>query len=127
MYKWTMLTLIIVSCLVGIGVLLSDVNESAKQRAAAEQEAKTPQLRITATNWKFDQEVYNVKLGETLKVSLQNAEGVHAVEITGYNVKLDATNSSTEVTFDKPGEYEIFCTLLCGEGHAEMRSKLIVE
>jgi cytochrome c oxidase subunit 2 len=42
------------------------------------------------------------------------------------NVKLDNTTKSAEVTFDKPGTYDIICTLPCGTGHADMKSKLIV-
>lgn len=32
-----------------------------------------------------------------------------------------------EVTFTAPGEYMVYCTVFCGEGHDMMRSKIIVE
>lgn len=128
MHKWAMFTLFIVACLVGVGVLFNDVNERAKERAAEEAESKTPSLKITASNFHFDKPEYTVKAGETLKVSFKNAEGVHAMQITGpYNVTLDQNNPSQEVTFDKPGEFEIKCVLMCGAGHADMHSKLIVQ
>jgi cytochrome c oxidase subunit 2 len=122
-----MFTLFIVACLVGVGVLFTDVNEKAKERAAAEQEAKTPSLKVTATNFQFDKPVYTVKKGETLKVTFTNGEGVHALEIVGYNVHLDQQNPSQEVTFDKAGEFEMHCVLMCGAGHANMKSKLVVQ
>jgi len=127
MHKWIMLVLVIVACVTGLGVLFGDINERAAERAAAEAESKTPSLKITASNFKLDQPVYNVKAGETLKVSLRNAEGVHAILIEGYNVTLDPNNPSQDVKFDKPGEYTIRCVLACGVGHEQMFSKLIVQ
>ena len=127
MQKWAMSTLLIIAFVVGIGVMFSEINQRAQERAAEAEEAKVPSLKIAASNWKFDKEEYTVKQGETLKVSFRNAEGIHAVEITGYNVHLDQNNPTQEITFDKPGEYEIKCSLMCGLGHDTMISKLIVQ
>ena len=38
-----------------------------------------------------------------------------------------AERSSEDVTFDKPGTYELHCSIMCGQGHAGMKSKFIVE
>lgn len=127
MYKWIMTALLIVASITGIVVLFNDISDRAELRAAEEAEASKPQLRISASNWKFDKPVYEVEAGSTLPVTLRNAEGVHAIEIVGYDVVLDPNNLSAEVTFDKPGEYEIRCVLACGPGHDDMVSKLIVK
>lgn len=127
MYKWTFFGLIVIACAVGIFVLFDDVSTRSAERAAEAAEASKPQLRLTATNWKFDQEVYEVELGSTLPVTLRNAEGVHAVHISGYDVELSTSDPTKEITFDKPGEYEIKCSLMCGPGHDGMISKLIVK
>lgn len=84
-------------------------------------------MKFVATNYKFDQAEYKVKAGEKVTVSLLNKEGLHAMEVVGTSVKLDNNTKSMEFTFDKPGEYEVHCTLPCGPGHADMKTKLIVE
>jgi cytochrome c oxidase subunit 2 len=86
----------------------------------------TGELTIIATNWKFDQPEYRVRKGETLTVKLDSKEGTHAIKITGINTEIKP-NSSKDITFSKAGTYEIYCSFLCGTGHAGMRSKLIVE
>ncbi|ALS22755.1 MULTISPECIES: cupredoxin domain-containing protein [Paenibacillus] len=125
MQKWAMFSLFIIACLLGTGVLFQNI--SARQAEMAQEEAAGPTLKFVATNYKFDQAEYTVKAGEKVTVSLQNKEGLHAIEIVGTNVKLDNNTKSMEVTFDKPGEYEVHCSLPCGPGHADMKTKLIVQ
>ncbi|SDC38147.1 cytochrome c oxidase subunit 2 [Paenibacillus sp. UNCCL117] len=125
MQKWIMFSLFIVACLLGTGVLFQNI--SARQAEMAKEEAAGPTLKFVASNYKFDQAEYKVKAGEKMTVSLQNKEGLHAMEIVGTSVKLDNNTKSMEFTFDKPGEYEVHCSLPCGPGHAEMKTKLIVE
>ncbi|MEK8127477.1 hypothetical protein WMW72_06065 [Paenibacillus filicis] len=125
MQKWIMFSLFIVACLLGTGVLFQNI--SARQAEMAKENSAGPTLKFVASNFKFDQAEYKVKAGEKLTVSLLNKEGLHAMEIVGTTVKLDNNTKSTEFTFDKPGEYEVHCTLPCGPGHAEMKTKLIVE
>ncbi|MED4603450.1 cupredoxin domain-containing protein [Paenibacillus validus] len=125
MQKWIMFSLFIVACLLGTGVLFQNI--SVRQAEMAKEEAAGPTLKFVATNYKFDQAEYKVKAGEKVTVSLLNKEGLHAMEVVGTSVKLDNNTKSMEFTFDKPGEYEVHCTLPCGPGHADMKTKLIVE
>ena len=125
MYKWSMFGLVIIAVVVGLSGLFSEVNKHAKENASEEGAGKS--LKLVATNFKFDQAEYKVAKGETLNVVFQSKEGIHEVEIKGLDVTLTKANSIKEVTFDKPGEYEIHCVLPCGTGHLDMVSKLIVE
>ena len=125
MQKWAMFTLFIIACLLGTGVLFQNI--SARQAEMAQEAAAGPTLKFVASNYHFGEAEYTVKAGEKVTVSLQNKEGLHALEIVGTNVKLDNNTKSMEYTFDKPGEYEVHCTLPCGPGHAEMKTKLIVQ
>ena len=81
---------------------------------------------LTATNYKFDKDVYKVKAGE-VTFNLINAEGVHGIKISNTDVKLDNNTTTQTVTLDNPGEYEIQCSIPCGSGHVKMRAKLVVE
>jgi cytochrome c oxidase subunit 2 len=124
MPKWIMFSLIMVACVLGAGVLFQTITDRQAQMAS---EAKAgPQLKFIASNFQFDQPEYKVKAGEKVTVSLLNKEGIHALEIVGLNVKLDGSTKSADVTFEKPGTYEVHCILPCGTGHANMKTTLIV-
>jgi cytochrome c oxidase subunit II len=126
MYKWILSILIIVAIVLGGGVLYQTISN----RVAAAQQAKADvgtTLKISAKNFAFDQATYTVKKGDKLTVKFLMTEGVHEMQIDGYNVHLTKANNSQQVTFDKPGEYVIKCVLPCGVGHDQMHSKLIVQ
>ncbi len=125
MHKWLMFVLFMAASLFGLVVLAQGLANAPGEEAAEEDGANT--LKIVASNFQFDQAEYKVKKGEKLKVVLKNEQGVHGVEIPELGIKLEGSELSKEVTFDKPGTYELHCSVLCGEGHANMKSKLIVE
>ncbi|MEW9699063.1 cupredoxin domain-containing protein [Paenibacillus sp. SI8] len=127
MQKWIFFVLFILAGALGLGVLFQDISARQDAKAADAAASKGQQLKITASNWQFDSADYTIKAGEPTKVSLSLKEGVHAVEIKGLDIKLDKENPSKQITFDKPGTYEIECVLPCGEGHAKMKSKLVVQ
>ena len=129
MQKWIFFVLFILAGALGLGVLFQDISARQNAKAAEAAANKGQQLKIVASNWQFDQPDYKVKSGEPTKVSLSLKEGVHAIDITGQGVdiKLTKENPSQQFTFDKPGTYDIQCVLPCGEGHAKMKTKLVVE
>lgn len=126
MYKWLMSVLLVVAIVLGVGVLYQSITDRA---ALAEQDKKEAgnTIKITASNFQFNEPEYKVKKGETWTLKFSNKDGVHAMEIKGLDVKLDKANTSKEVTFDKPGTYELVCSLMCGAGHADMHSTFVVE
>ncbi len=123
MYKWAMFVLFVGASLFGLLILMFQTPEGAEHAAPP----KDDELRITASNFQFDQAEYRVKVGETKTVTLVNLAGNHGVEFKGLGVKLEGSELSQEITFDQPGEYELVCSVLCGAGHTDMVSKLIVE
>ncbi|MCR8642363.1 cupredoxin domain-containing protein [Paenibacillus sp. N1-5-1-14] len=125
MYKWLMSILLVVAIVMGGSVLYSTISERVTAAEAEKKDAGST-LKIVASNFQFDQAEYKVKKGDKLKIVFSNKEGVHAMEIKDLNVKLDKATASQEVTFDKVGEFEIHCALLCGTGHDKMISKLVV-
>jgi plastocyanin len=92
---------------------------------AVAESGNTVDLSIDATNFKFDQETYSVKAGDTVNLSFKSSEGMHGIEIQGMDVELKDGESTTFVA--QPGEYDIVCSIMCGSGHADMVSKLVVE
>jgi cytochrome c oxidase subunit 2 len=94
---------------------------------AGDNAASGREVKIVATNYSFDQEIYTVKRGENVTLVLENAGGVHGAEILGTGINLAGKKSTQTVTFDKAGEYNIVCSIPCGSGHSQMRAKLVVE
>lgn len=123
MQKYLMVILITAAAIFGIVAMISETPISKEELA---QEQKN-QLRFTATNFQFDQPEYHVKQGTKLTVVLVNKEGVHGLGIPDYNVDLQGDKLQQEVTFDKAGTFDIDCTVMCGAGHANMKTKLVVD
>jgi heme/copper-type cytochrome/quinol oxidase subunit 2 len=84
--------------------------------------------------------VITVKAGEVIKLRITAHKGtewdkdgaVHSFTITalkdqGWDLRLmEGTKDYTLVAPNEPGEYKIECTVKCGEGHDDMRMKLVV-
>ncbi|HZG78898.1 MAG TPA: cytochrome C oxidase subunit II [Paenibacillus sp.] len=99
---------------------------SSEQAApAVEPTGNTVDLAIEATNFAFNEKEYRVKAGDTVNVTFDSVEGMHGIDIRGADIKLKDDGSATFVA--QPGEYEIVCNIMCGQGHSKMVSKLIVE
>jgi len=124
MHKWIMSALVTIACAMGVYLLATGLPERPKEEKLAEGQEL---LKIKATNFDFDQAEYRVKAGTTYKIKFSNTLGNHGVEFVGLGIDLTKDNPEAEVTFDKPGEYELHCSIMCGQGHAAMKSKLIVE
>lgn len=99
---------------------------AATSPAATPASGSAKELKITATNWKFDQAEYKVKAGETYKVTLNSTDGAHGFKATGIDLTV-GTNKTVEFKFDKAGTYDIQCNIPCGADHAKMKAKIVVE
>ncbi|ANE45026.1 hypothetical protein SY83_00020 [Paenibacillus swuensis] len=97
---------------------------TAKEAEPVPDNAK--EIKIVATNFEFDQQEYRAKKGETVNFVLDSAAGSHGVKINGLDVNL-MMNRNKVVTLTEAGTYEIECSIMCGTGHSQMKSKLIVE
>lgn len=124
MYKWIMPTLIVIACLFGVYLLAQGLPEKPKEEKLA---AGTELLKITATNYTFDQQQYHVKAGTPYVISFNSKLGNHGAQIDELNINMTKDNPRMEYTFDKPGTYKLHCSIMCGSGHAGMIAEVIVE
>ncbi len=118
--KWILSTLITIACAMGVYLMATGLPEKPKDEAADLAEGQEL-LKITASNFEFDEKEYHVKAGTLYKVKLANKLGNHGVEIVGLDVELNKDAPETEITFDKPGTYELHCSVMCGQGQATMK------
>ncbi|MFD2672807.1 hypothetical protein [Marinicrinis sediminis] len=124
MHKWVMLGLMVIAGLLAVTLSITSIETKEE---TAEEAPKENEVRFEAENFKFDQEEYTIKAGEPMVLSMVNKRGggIHAVEIEGTDIYLE-DGDSVEHTFE-PGTYEIKCAIMCGTGHDDMVSTLIVE
>lgn len=101
------------------------VNTGASASPAAA--AAGQQVTLKATNYQFDQKEYKVKKGQPVTITLDNSQGVHGAAIAEFDVKVDNNKKTVTFTPDKAGSYPIICSIMCGTGHAGMKSTLVVE
>lgn len=125
--KWGLLV-----CAVAVSAMLMTAcgGESKDQAASGSSTASAPTtgtaIHIEASNWKFNQDTFEVKAGEEFTVNFKSAEGFHGIGIEGTDFEIQKEGSKT-LKIDKPGEYKIFCNVICGPEHGNMVAKLVVK
>ncbi|NIK77262.1 cytochrome c oxidase subunit 2 [Paenibacillus castaneae] len=128
MHKWIMFTLFTAASLLGVYLLAFALPEKPVDESASLPEGTVlVKLVATTSDFKFNEEVYTVKVGDKVKLKLENKLGIHGAHIDALNVALDNDHPETDLEFTEPGEYEIYCSIPCGQGHPTMKSKLVVE
>ncbi|MFC4601659.1 cytochrome C oxidase subunit II [Cohnella hongkongensis] len=90
----------------------------------ASEEAYSQEVVIKASNWDFDQEEYSLPKDTPVKLTLENLSGAHGIEIVGQDITIRG-NKSKVVTLPA-GTYEVRCNIICGQGHANMITKIVV-
>jgi len=99
-------------------------SEPASSQAAAGGETK--EVTVNASNWKFDVTEIKAKVGDTIKLTLKNTDGVHGIAIDDLGLKIK-NNETVEIKLDKAGTFEYHCSIQCGQGHDNMSGLIIVE
>jgi len=70
---------------------------------------------VAANNFSFSIDEISVKLGDTVKIVLENHEGLHDLAIEGYNVATRRLESgeieSVQFIADKAGRFEYYCSV----------------
>ncbi|TCZ73782.1 cytochrome C oxidase subunit II [Paenibacillus albiflavus] len=87
-------------------------------------------VTVVATNWKLDQQEYKVKKGEPFTLTLDVQEGVHGIKLEGLSGSLagkKGSPSTKTIIANEAGSYLITCNVSCGQGHSDMKARLIVE
>ncbi|HIW33866.1 MAG TPA: cytochrome C oxidase subunit II [Candidatus Paenibacillus intestinavium] len=138
MQKWIMFTLVSIATVMAVSLLAFGLPDKPKDETADLPEGVELMKIVASDDFTFNQEEFTAKVGDTVIMKFSNRSGLHGIDITdeannvnlvdnnGVEVKLNKDNPETQVTFDKPGEYEIICNIPCGQGHATMRAKLII-
>ncbi|WP_276354711.1 cytochrome C oxidase subunit II [Cohnella caldifontis] len=91
----------------------------------AESQTASQEIVIKASNWAFDKPEYIVPKDTPVKIVLE-LDGGHGIKVPGTDINLGPGHTSTVVTL-KAGTYDFRCSIMCGKGHNDMVSKLVVQ
>lgn len=126
--------LLIVGLLIYGGVLLFNQNKPAEEgvskQAATTSSNPVKEFTLTAKNWSFDPPIITVKQGDKVKLNVKSIDVSHGFALPdyGFDQKLEPGKEIViEFTASKKGEFTFFCSVMCGEGHRDMKGKLVVE
>jgi len=70
-----------------------------------------------------------VPQGKPVKFILTASDVIHGFYLPDYRVKMDAIPGRLTTLWlqpERPGEYPIYCTVYCGDGHSNMNARLVV-
>jgi cytochrome c oxidase subunit II len=103
---------------------------AAPEPARARQEAEPRVIEIVAKRFAFVPSRIEVTEGETVRLVVRSADGMHGLEIKKFKVSEEIPRGSEpviiEFTANATGEFEITCSAFCGKGHEDMRGRIVV-
>src|SRR3989338_9157329 len=85
--------------------------------ASAPVNAIVKEIKIDAFQFGYSPDKITVKKGEKIKLIINNIDVPHGIRIPEYEIKGD---ESIEFVADKVGEFNWYCTNMCGPGHKFM-------
>ena len=81
-------------------------------------------FEVKAFRFGYSPETITVNKGDKIKIKINNTDTLHGMRIPELEIRGDET---LEFTADKTGEFDWYCANMCGNGHMQMRGKLIVK
>lgn len=86
-------------------------------------------IHVGVRQYVWEPKVIKAKKGELVRLLIHNADVKHGLVIPDLGVYQEIPEDGAVVEFipDKAGSFEFFCSVWCGEGHMEMRGKIIIE
>lgn len=102
----------------------SDKKSDSKSDQSSEGDKATT-LNVTATNFKYNKDTFEVPANKEITINLKSDEGYHGFKIEGTDVNLEGKGTA-KVTL-KPGTYNVHCSIPCGSGHKDMKAKIVAK
>lgn len=113
----------------GTALLLGVTNVSQAQQDPAT--ASAPKVfEIVAKRFAFEPNRIEVVQGDTVRLVVKSADGVHGVSIKKFKVEKKVARGGEPVTIEfvatDAGSFPIVCSEFCGNGHEDMKGTLVV-
>jgi cytochrome c oxidase subunit 2 len=119
-------------CVAGLGAAILVYSGIAAAPAPARSRQIEPRVvEVVARKFAFEPARIEVTEGETVRLVVRSADGVHGVGIKKFKVAEEVPRGGTpvmiEFTATATGEFEILCSEYCGKGHEDMSATLVVK
>lgn len=90
----------------------------------------TRTIDVTLSRFAFSPERIEVQVGETVRLNVVSADGIHGFEVKALGIKArvpaGGETVAIELTPKEAGTFMIRCSEYCGRGHGRMNASLIV-
>ena len=107
-----------------------DAGETGEMPAGDADSDMVKEFSIIAKQFSFEPATITVKKGDMVRLKVISQDVKHGLAIPEFGINA-VLNPNEEMTIDfaasKSGVFNMFCSVLCGEGHADMKGTLIVE
>jgi len=103
----------------------------AEQAAPHDGEVLPLEVYVLAQQWSFDPSLLRLKAGQPYRLRMMAVDAAHGASIqlgsASHIIRLPkGALVERDLSFTEPGEYLLYCTIYCGEGHQFMSAKIIV-
>jgi heme/copper-type cytochrome/quinol oxidase subunit 2 len=103
----------------------------AESKASHDDGTAALDVYLLAQKWSFEPAVLRLKANQTYRFRMMAVDVAHGASIqlgnAGHIIRLPkGAVVDRQLTFTRPGEFLLYCTMYCGEGHQFMSGKIIV-
>ena len=121
-----------VDCVAALGVAILIYTGISASAVPAPARASEPRvIDVVARKFAFEPARIEITEGETVRLMVRSADGVHGVSIKKFKVSEEIPRGGTpvmiEFTATAVGEFEILCSEYCGKGHEDMSARLVIK
>lgn len=117
----------------GLYFLQKSREKEPPKAAEIQPTGETKEFHVRSFNFGFDPPTIEVNAGDKVRIILTSDDVPHGLainEFVGVNKRVDpspAEPTVIEFLADKRGEFTFYCSIPCGDGHIDMKGKLIVK
>jgi cytochrome c oxidase subunit 2 len=117
---------VVLLCLASGSVLSPASSSSAPHQQAAEPRV----IEVLARRYAFEPADIEATEGERLRIVVRSGDGMHGFEIKKFKVSKEIPRGGEpvmiEFTATDIGTFPIVCSIICGDGHEDMKGALLV-
>ncbi len=104
---------------------------TAEEGASHSRETSPLDVYLLAQKWSFEPNVLRLSAKQLYRFRMMAVDAAHGASLqlgtASHITRLPkAALVEQEITFTEPGEYLLYCTMYCGEGHQFMNGKIVV-
>lgn len=122
MKKGIMLLVGLLLILITILIISCSYNPTGEAIKGIE-EQEINEFTVNAFRFGYSPDIIQVNKGDKVRIKINNTDTLHGIRIPDFGIQ---GNDFVEFTADKSGEFEWYCNNVCGQGHMQMKGRIIV-